>query len=181
MFGMVAPEPSVEITLYTDAYLIRGSVRSRLPRVTDILNRSDEPFIVVEQVTVEEIGARGDVLKAEYAQVNLASVLFAISDTPVDTSPELRVTKMTEEAIVTIPPYKITGRIHLLQERQLRDALTELTGRFVPVTSATFWSDVLGVPRQQTLLVAVNHDRAQIMAPHRVVDPWAGLSSPPAE
>jgi hypothetical protein len=43
------------------------------------------------------------------------------------------------------------------------------------VTDATYWSDSLGEGRQTAPIVAVNHARAQILAPHRVVDPWAGL------
>ena len=56
-----------------------------------------------------------------------------------------------------------------------REALTELTGNFLPVTGAAFWSDKLGEARQTAELVAVNHERAQIMAPHTFVDPWADV------
>ena len=64
-----------------------------------------------------------------------------------------------------------------MPERSLRDALSELTGHFLPVTDATYWSDSLGEARTQAELLAVNHERAQILAPHRVTDPWAGLDS----
>lgn len=68
------------------------------------------------------------------------------------------------------------GTIHLLPTGgDLRQALEELTGRFLPVTDATFWSDRLGEARQQALLLAVNHKRTQILAQYRAVDPWAGL------
>jgi hypothetical protein len=43
------------------------------------------------------------------------------------------------------------------------------------VTDATFWSDSVGEARQTVPMVAINHQRAQILAPHREVDPWAGL------
>jgi hypothetical protein len=65
-----------------------------------------------------------------------------------------------------------------LPERSLRDALTELTGHFLPVTDASYWSDTLGEGRATAPLVAVNHERAQILAPHQYVDPWAGLDRP---
>jgi hypothetical protein len=77
--------------------------------------------------------------------------------------------------MIIIPPFRITGRIHLMPERNLVDALGELIGRFVPVTDAAFWSDSLGEARQTAAMVAVNHTRTQIFAPHRVVDPWADL------
>ena len=57
----------------------------------------------------------------------------------------------------------------------LPEALSELTGRFIPVTDATFWSDSVGEARATAPMLAVNHDRAQIFAPHRAVDVWGGL------
>jgi hypothetical protein len=62
-----------------------------------------------------------------------------------------------------------------MPERDLREALGELTGRFIPVTEATYWSDIVGEARTVAPMVAFNHSRAQILAPHREVDPWAGL------
>ena len=69
--------------------------------------------------------------------------------------------------------------MHLLpMEGNLRAALSELQGRFLPITEATFWSDHVGEPRQQAVLVAVNHRRAQILAPHKVRDPWSDVDGP---
>jgi len=169
----------VELTLYTDSLITRGSVRTRQHRVSDIVNLADEPFLILEDVTVEEYGSHGQPIRSEYAQVNLDSVLFAVANTPVEPVPELRAPKVQEQAIIEVPPFKVVGTIHLLPTGgNLREGLTELTGRFLPVTDATFWSDHLGEARQTALLVAVNHRRAQILAPHREVDPWAGLGGP---
>ena len=90
-------------------------------------------------------------------------------------TPELRVPKVSERALITIPPFTVTGHIHLMPGRDLRQALDELTGRFIPVTDAVYWSDRVGEARTTALIAAVNHTRAQILAPHREVDPWAGL------
>ncbi len=90
--------------------------------------------------------------------------------------PELRTPKTPEQAIISVPPFSVIGMIHLMpMDGNLREALTELTGRFLPVTEAVFWSDRMGEARQQAALVAINHQRAHILAPHREVDPWAGL------
>lgn len=177
-----APQP-VRLTLYTDSFVIRGSMMTRQRRVTDMLNMADERFLVLADVATDEFGTRGESLRAEFAQVNLGSVLFAVVNEPVEPAPELRTPKMPEEALISVPPFKVTGFIHLMPERSLRDALTELTGDFLPVTAATYWSDVLGEARATAELVAVNHERAQILAPHRVADPWVGLDTgaPPVE
>lgn len=175
--GAGGPPPTVSLTLYTDAFIIRGTLVTRQRRITDILNTADERFLVLGDVTSDEFGSRGETVRADYAQVNLASVLFAVADTVVETLPELRTPKVPAKALISVPPFKVTGDIHVMQGHQLREALTELTGRFIPVTSATYWSDVLGEARQTAEIVAVNHERAQILAPHRVVDPWADVEN----
>ena len=168
----------VRLTLYTDSFVVRGAMTTRQRRVTDMLNLAEERFLVLSDVTTDEFGARGEQLRAEFAQINLASVLFAVVNEPVAPAPELRTPKIPEEALISIPPFKVTGYIHLMPERSLRDALSELTGHFLPVTAATYWSDSLGESRTTAELLAVNHERAQILAPHRVSDPWAGLDTP---
>ena len=163
------------LTLYTDAFVIRGTIRTRQRRVTDILNLADEPFLVVTDATIDEYGAKSVAARAEFAQVNLATVLFAVSDETIESRPDLRTPKVPEMAMITIPPFRITGRIHLLPERDLHEALSELTGAFIPVTDATYWSDTAGEARATAQLLAFNHSRAHILAPHTEVDPWHGL------
>jgi hypothetical protein len=175
MFGIGGSLHQIQLTLYTDAFVIAGSIQTRQRRVTDILNQADDPFLVLSDVTFDEFGPTGATVKADFAQVNLASVLFAVAHDIVEAVPELRTPKMPEPALISIPPFKVTGRIHVLPERSLRDALSELQGTFIPVTQATYWSDSLGEARATAELVAVNHGLAQVLAPHREVDPWAGL------
>ena len=169
-------EPNlVQLTLYTDAFVVRGTIRTRQARITDILNGADEEFLVLADALVDEYGARAMPMRSEYAQVNLNAVLFAVADTTVEARPDLRTPKVPELALISIPPFRVTGRIHLLPGRDLREALSELTGRFIPVTDATYWSDTVGEARATAPMVAINHRRAQILAPHREADPWAGL------
>lgn len=175
MQGIAASEQVANLTLYTDVYVIRGQLSTRQRRVTDMLNDAEHNFLVLRDVVMDEFGSRTVAARAEYIQVNLDAVLFAVADTVVEPVPELRTPKVPEQAMVSIPPFKIVGRIHLLPERNLHDALEELTGRFVPVTDAIFWSDTVGEARTQAPMVAINHSRAHILAPHREVDPWEGL------
>ena len=171
-----ANEPvKLALTLFTDAFVIKGNLRTRQGRITDVLNAGDEDFIVLEDAIVDEFGTRSQAVRTEYAQVNLDAVLFVVSDTSVEPRPDLRTPKVTEQAMISIPPFRIIGHIYLLPERDLHDALGELRGRFVPVTDATFWSDTVGEARTSAPMLAFNHNRAHILAPHREVDPWAGL------
>ncbi|MFL5679743.1 MAG: hypothetical protein ACJ77B_04000 [Chloroflexota bacterium] len=164
------------VTLYTDAHVIRGCINSRQRRLTDVLNQADNEFLVMTDVLLDDYGAHSMAVKAEYAQVNLASVLFAVGEDPAAATPEMRTPKIPEQALVSIPPFRIVGRIHLMPEGNLRDALEGLKGRFIPITDATYWSDTIGEARTSAAIVAFNHSRAQIMAPHRIVDPWEGIN-----
>ncbi|MDA8237011.1 MAG: hypothetical protein M0T75_03845 [Chloroflexi bacterium] len=169
---------AVPLTLYTEQIIVRGSIQTLQHRVTDILNQAVEPHLVLEDVTLEEYGTADPPIHAEFAQVNLAAVLFAVSLASVEPMRELRTPKVSERALLSVPPFRIVGQIHLLPERSLRDSLTELHGAFVPVTDATFWSDRVKEGRQSVAFVAVNRTHAQVFAPFREVDPWAGVARP---
>ena len=164
----------VQLTLFTDALVIRGFARSQAARVTDILNQVQDTFLVLEDVVVEEFGDRGQPIRAAYAQTNLEAVLFAVIEQRGDGAPGMRVVKSPEAAIISVPPFRITGTIHLLPTGgDLHQGLAALTGRFIPVTDATYWSERVGEARQTADVIAVNRHRAQILAPHVEIDPWA--------
>ncbi|MEI7745277.1 MAG: hypothetical protein WCK58_16195, partial [Chloroflexota bacterium] len=135
----------MELALYTDALVIRGMVRTRQRRVTDVLNLAEHPFLVLEDATAEELDGSGRPMAAEFAQVNLDSVLFAVGNVPVESIPDLRTRKTQAVALVAVPPFRMVGTIHLVpSEGGIRAGLMELKARFVPVTEATYWSDSLG-------------------------------------
>jgi hypothetical protein len=180
LFDSPTPLRQLPLTLYTEQLIVRGTVQTRQHRVTDILNVTEEPYLVLEDVTLEDYGSADPPMRAEFAQVNLASVLFAVSLTTIEPVRELRTPKIAERALVSIPPFRVVGHVHLLPERNLRDGLSELNTAFIPVTDATFWSDRLGEARQTVAYVAVNQSRAQVFAPYREIDPWAGVGHHPA-
>lgn len=158
----------VALTLYTDSYVIRGTLPTRHRRLSDLLNLSDEEFLVLSDTTMDPLGGRTSKYAAPYAQVNLAAVLFAVASDTIAPLPELRTPKVAEATLISIPPFNVTGRIHLLPEREIGDALQELHGRFLPVTDATFWSEALGESPATAPMIAVNHARAQILSPYVV-------------
>ena len=118
--AIAANEQPVNLTLYTDAYVVRGKLLTRQRRVTDMLNEAEHDFLVLTEAVMDEYGSRTVAAKSEYVQINLAAVLFAVADTAVESIPELRTPKVSEQAMISIPPFRIVGRIHLLPERSLR-------------------------------------------------------------
>ncbi|MGC8633976.1 MAG: hypothetical protein ACP5VP_04835 [Candidatus Limnocylindrales bacterium] len=176
VFGYGAAQPSFDpsviaprtrdVILYTDAFVVRGTLQARARRLSDALNASGEPFLVLEQVSFEAHGTGQLVERAEFAQVNLSTVLFAYEPgDQLETPPELRTVKVAQPALISLPPFRLVGDIHVLPERDLRQALVELLGRFVPLTAVTFSAPSLGVPRTGVAMVAFNHARSQILAP----------------
>jgi hypothetical protein len=174
---------TVPLTLYTEGFVVRGAIQTRHHRVTDILNQAGQRFLVLEDVSLEEFGSKDVPMRADYAQVNLSSILFAVSLQTVEPIRELHVAKVPERALVSIPPFRVIGNVHLVSERSLRDSLEALQAEFVPVTDAVFWAERVGEGRQTAAMVAINQTRAQILAPYREVNPWAdlgaGQSAPP--
>ena len=155
----------VELTLYTDALIAHGLILTRQHRVSDILNLAETPFIVLEDVTVTDLDGKGAPITADVAQINLDAVLFAVVNQRIEPSPELAAPKLQRMAIISVPPFRVTGTMHLLAGApNLRDALTDLTGRFLPVTDATYEAPSLGRAPQGAVMLAVNHQRAQILA-----------------
>ncbi len=175
MIGIVGDRHATVIRLVTDAFMVRGTIQTRHRRITDILNSAEHDFLVLTEATFVEFGLSGRAMQADFAQVNLNAVLFGVADEPVEPTPELRVPKVSERAYISVPPFTVTGQIHLLPGAGLREALEDLVGRFIPVTAATYWSDRVGEAPTPAVVVAVNHDRAQILAPHRDSDPWADI------
>ena len=119
MFDLMGGEPHVvPLTLYTDSFVIKGQIRTRQSRITDILNHADEDFLVLGDAVIDEYGSRNLATRSEYAQVNLGAVLFAVADTSIEARPDLRTPKVPEQAMISIPPFQVIGRIHLLPERE---------------------------------------------------------------
>ena len=161
----------MNLMLVTDTSIVRGRMLTRRRRLSDMLNDTEHPFLVLHEVEMIDVVAPGRTVQAAYAQVNLDAVLFAVTSVPVVPSPELTTPKAAQRAFITVPPYVVVGRIHLQAGGDLHRGLGTLVGRFLPVTDAVYWSDALGVDRTEALMVAVNHARAQILVPFEEIVP----------
>lgn len=168
--GWGVEELQIALTLYTDAFVVRGSIRTRQRRLSDILNEAEDGFLILTDAVFERFGGVGE-RRAPFAQVNLAAVLFAVADARIEPSQELRTPKIPQTALISVPPFEVTGQIHLMPERGLREALQELLGKFVPITDATYWSDVANEPPRTAPMVAINRGRAQILSPYEGPSP----------
>ncbi|MFI5259549.1 MAG: hypothetical protein ACHQ01_08080 [Candidatus Limnocylindrales bacterium] len=159
-------EHTLRLTLFTEAFVVQGTVRVIRPRLSDVLNDAEHEFVVLHDVVLNESGSTGSEVRAAFAQVNFGAILFVVADERLEPTPEMRVEKVAEPALISIPPFTLIGRIHLRPDPSFDVRLGQLTARFFPVTDVTYWSDRPDEPRRTAPMVAVNRRRAQILAPY---------------
>ena len=96
---LLGGEPTlVTLTLYTDAFVIRGTLVSRQRRVTDMLNNAEDNFLVLGDVTSDEFGTRGETIRADYA-LTVGRNLVHASDGPDTARDELALWFAPEELV----------------------------------------------------------------------------------
>jgi hypothetical protein len=155
----VAAQRELYITLYTSSHVVRGRSATRLRRLTDLLDQEDRDSIILVDAVIDGLPQSGaPAIRAPVAQVNFDAILFAFADPRPEPQPEFRLRKSPEDALVLIPPFTLAGKIHVLPERDVGEAIADLRGRFVPLTDAQFWSEVLAEPKLSAPFVAFNRD-----------------------
>ena len=78
-------------------------------------------------------------------------------------------------ALISVPPFQVIGSHPPPARARPARGARRADRRFLPVTDATYWSDTLGEARADGRAASPSTTtRAQILAPHQEVDPWAG-------
>jgi len=165
MIGSFNPVQFLQLTLVTSSLIIQGSVRTRLQRLTDVMNEPDMDHLVLLEATFMEAGSRRVVASAGVAQVQLADMLFVHTSGPTESSQEMRTPKQPTRAILLAPPYTIEGQIHLPMEEELQQAVDSLRDRFMAVTNAKYWAYGVAESPNQVGLLVVNRARAHVAIP----------------
>jgi hypothetical protein len=174
---MVDPAPPPALTavrLYTEHYLVRGRMSTMKGSLLDALNGAAEE-IILEDAFFDEFASREIVGQAPFAQVNLSMVILAAFDAEFEEGVEAPEPAAGNQVMIGVPPYRVTGHVELGNQPDLRKLLDRMSGRFIEVTDATFWSESLNEPRKRTRVLAVNHARAHVVAPFEERDVWAGV------
>src|SRR5687767_9312291 len=132
---------AVSVDVYTDAYRVAGTVETRFSRVAEILNQLTGAHLAVESATITEYSDPGGSRVAPFALVAVDSILVMIvSGLDGETSAEMRVPKRPVRAELSLPPLRITGRIHVAEGSRPIDGLLYMPDRFVAMTDASLTS-----------------------------------------
>jgi hypothetical protein len=136
-----APSPvqSVALDVYTDAYRVSGKMATRFSRVADIVNQASSTHLVLEEATISEYADPMATVSALQALVNLDEALLVIAAETGDAASraDMRIPKRAIRAQIGIPPFRITGAVHVPQGSRPVDGLLNAGDRFLPMTEVT--------------------------------------------
>jgi hypothetical protein len=135
-----APSPisSVSVDVYTAAYRVSGRMATRFSRVADIVNQHTSSHLVVEQATVSEFADPAATLGALQVLVTVDEVLFVIAgSTDPAARPDMRIPKRAVRAQFAMPPFRLTGAVHVPQGSRPMDGILNASDRFMAMTEVT--------------------------------------------
>lgn len=135
-----APSPvrKVPVDIYTDAYRVSGKAATRFSRVADIVNQASSSHLLIEEATISEYADPAATVSAAQVLVNLADALVVISgEAEVQTRPEMRIPKRPVRAQIGLPPFRLTGALHISQGSRPADGILNASDRYLPMTEVT--------------------------------------------
>jgi hypothetical protein len=162
MYGSFNPPLSMHLVVVTSGLMIEGTLKTRLRRLTDVLNEPTAEHLILYDATFMEFGSRRVVAGPGTAQIQFADVLFAHTTGPTESGTQMRVPKQPIPAVLIVSPFTVEGEVHLAYEAELHQGLDALTGRFVPVTRARYWAYSEAESPNDVDLLEVNHSKAHI-------------------
>lgn len=165
-FGMdsFSSFPEVNVDIYTAAYRISGSVRTRFSRVADILNQQSGSHLTVEHATVSEYADAMSTVGAPSALVAIEEILVMIApDLGGASGGDMRIQKRAVRAQLSIPPLRLTGAIHVPAGSRPVDGLLNVPDRFMPMTDATLASGAYPELERSVAALALRRDRAHVL------------------
>ncbi|HET6379748.1 MAG TPA: hypothetical protein VFH63_01765 [candidate division Zixibacteria bacterium] len=165
-FDPFAPPPvrNVPIDVYTDAYRVSGRIATRHSRIADIVCQVSSTHLVVERATVSEYADPKATIGALQVLVALENVLFVVGgETDGQARPEMRIPKRPVRAQLALPPFRLTGMVHVPQGSRPVDGLLNVGDRFVPMTQVTVVSGAHPELGRTAEAVAVQHRLAHLV------------------
>jgi hypothetical protein len=160
------PVAEVGVELYTAGALIRGTMSTRLRRITDILNLSGMTQVLLHEARVDPLAdATGsETFDAPELRVRLTDVLLALGGEPGERPPEVEIVKKPTPVTIGIGPFLLDGQFHLAPDTSPADAFFNPIDPFAAITDAHFRR--LGEPTsaRHEPVVAVNRQRVELFA-----------------
>jgi hypothetical protein len=161
--GGIGTVASVSVDVYTTAYRISGSIQTPFSRVTEILNQRSGGHLTVTRATVSEYANPAATLAAPSALVAVEEILLMVAADLSGTSGEMRIPKRPVRAQLAIPPFRITGTIHVPMGSRPVEGLLHGTDQFMAMTDATIVSGTHPELERSAPVLAVRRGRAHVL------------------
>jgi hypothetical protein len=161
--GGIGKATSVAVDVYTGAYRVSGSLETRFSRITEILNQLTGAHLEVTRATIIEYADPSATIAAPSALVLVEEVLVMVAGELTGASGEMRVPKRPVRAQLAIPPFRITGTVHIPMGSRPVDGLLVGNDLFMAVTEATITSGVYPELERAVPVLAVRRRRAHVL------------------
>lgn len=160
-FGSLA---EVAVDVYTDTYRISGIVRTPFSRVAEILNQLPAEHLPIDRATVSEHIGEATSLGAPSALVAMDEILVMIApDLEGGGRADMRIEKRPVRAFLAIPPFRLTGMVHVPIGSRPVDGLLLAHDRFLTMTEVTISSAIHPQLERSASAVALRRDRAHVL------------------
>jgi len=157
------PPAALAVDLYTAAYRISGTTATRFSRVADILNQVSSTHLIIDQATISEFADPSATLGAHLVHVAIDEVLLCVASTSGAANPHMQVQKRAVQAQIGIPPFRVTGTIHVPQGTRPVDGLLNAADRFVAMTDVTIACAAYPELGRAAPAVAIRRSQAHIV------------------
>ncbi|HET6744247.1 MAG TPA: hypothetical protein VFH90_00150 [Candidatus Limnocylindria bacterium] len=161
-----APSPmrSVPIDVYTASYRVSGKLPTRFNRVGDIVNQASSTHLALEEATISEYADPTATVSAMQALVNLDEALLVVAaEAEGSGRDDMRIPKRAIRAQIGLPPFRVTGSIHLAPGSRPADGILFASDRYLVMTEVTIASGPHPELARTAPAVAFRRQRAHII------------------
>lgn len=162
--GGYATVQEVEVELFTSAYRVAGTIHTPFRRVAELLNQLPGAHLTIENATVSAHGEDAREERVSSALVAVDEVIVLMAPGLVgETSSEMRILKHPAHAILSIPPLRLEGTIHVPVGSNPVDGMLNVPERFMPMTDVSLTSPSLPTLDRTVPILALRRDRAHVI------------------
>ena len=161
--GGIGQATSVAVDVYTAAYRISGNLETPFSRITEILNQLTGAHLEITHATISEYADPSATIAAPSALVLVDEVLVMVAGQLSGASGEMRVPKRPVRAQLAIPPFRITGTVHIPMGSRPVDGLLLGNDQFMAITDATITSGSHPELERTVPVLAVRRRRAHVV------------------
>jgi hypothetical protein len=163
MGGGIGEARPVSVDIYTEAYRVSGTIETRFGRIGEILNQLSGGHLTVGQATVSEHAEPRATLAAPSALVTVEEILVMVAPDFAGSSSEMRIPKRPVRAQLAIPPFRITGTIHIPMGSRPVDGLLHGADVFMVMTDAVMTSGPYPQLERSASVLALRRRRAHVL------------------